>query len=309
MKHVMAFGSGATSRARHSNRSWRKAVAVLPLLTFAGLLLIWQAALTLLLLDGFIGLNAYVGLHVSCSLAVAAWLIPRARSGTGARFRVALQMLAWAAIAGPFGALIAVALLLPQASARSRRLRDGEGDRPNADRFTMSQIERLHTALLDRRLRLEGARDVRPLVDVISEGSRLEKLAALGVIYRRYEARFSALLKLGLQDGEASVRVLAATVMAKLHATHSRTIGEHQSAIAVEPSVAQNWKRLATARLAYADSGLLEAQRSRAQIESAIDDLSHAVELDPSDQASIHLSETRRQQLEFHETRSLSPPN
>ena len=300
MKDVMAFHGTAPSSDARANWHWRRAIDELPLIAFTALLLVWQVALTFALLSGFVGLEAYAALHVCGCLGLAAWLVLRARGGANHRFWVALQILGWAGIGGPFGATIAAALLLPQMSTRSHGLHDGEDDRPGADRFTIDRIERLHTALMDRRLRLEGARDVRPLVDVLAEGSRLEKLAALGVIYRRYEARFGALLKLALGDSEASVRVLAATVTAKLHATHSRTIGEHQSAIAIEPGIAQNWRLLATARLAYAGSGLLEAQRARAQIELAIGDLSHAIELDPSDQASIYLSETRRQKLESY---------
>ena len=84
------------------------------------------------------------------------------------------------------------------------------------DRSAIERAERVHVALLDRRVRLDGASHIRPLMDVIAEGSRSEKLEALRVVYRRYEAGLSTVLKRALQDSDTSVRVLAATVIAKL---------------------------------------------------------------------------------------------
>ena len=155
----------------------------------------------------------------------------------------------------------------------------------------------MHLALLDRRIRLEGARRVRPLMDVIAEGSQSEKLEALGVVYRRYEAGLSAVLRRALRDPDTSVRVLAATVTAKLHATYSRKIGDCQAAAAAAPELAQNWRNIAEARLAYAESGLLEASRARAEIELAVVDLTRAAENDPADRESVDRLDLARRRL------------
>jgi hypothetical protein len=151
--------------------------------------------------------------------------------------------------------------------------------------------------LLDRRLRLEGTSSICPLIDVISEGSRSEKLEALRVVYRRYEAGLSTVLKRALQDSDTSVRVLAATVIAKLHATYSHNIGDYQAAVTANSEIAKNWQTLAEARLAYAESELLESPRARAQIVLATGDLSRAAELDPDDEASAVLLGRLRRQL------------
>jgi hypothetical protein len=113
-------------------------------------------------------------------------------------------------------------------------------------------VEGTHVALLDRRIRIEGACRINPLMDVIAEGAQAEKLEALGVIYRRYEARLSVVLKRAMQDSDASVRVLAATVIAKLHGTYTRKIGDCQAAAAVQPALAQNWREAGEARIGYA---------------------------------------------------------
>jgi hypothetical protein len=176
-------------------------------------------------------------------------------------------------------------------------LRDGDIDSLTTDCSAIERVERMHITLLDRRVRLEGACRIRPLMDVIAEGSQSEKFEALGVVYRRYEARLSAVLKRALRDPDTSVRVLAATVTAKLHTTYSRKIGDCQTAAAAKPRLAQNWRNLAEARLAYARSGLLEAPRARAQIEFAVGDLSRAAELDPADRASASRLDRARRQL------------
>jgi hypothetical protein len=265
---------------------------------FAVLLLVWQTALLLALLDGVIDLGAYAGIHCFSCVGLAAYLAWCLKaSASGDRDCAALQIVAWSAVAGPFGTFVATALSLPAAPISSKVLRDVDIDRLTANCSPNEQTEFLHTSLLDRRVRIEGACLVRPLMDVIAEGSQPEKLEALGVIYRKYEARLNVVLKRALQDSDTSVRVLAATVTAKLHATYSRKIGECQTAAAAEPELAQHWRDLAEFRLHYAASGLPEASRARAQIEFAVGDLSRAVELDPADRASADCFDRARRQL------------
>jgi hypothetical protein len=268
------------------------------LLGFIVVLLAWQIALFLALFSGVIQLGAYAGIHFLGCLALAAWLVRRLSSSVvDERNSTALQIVAWSAFTGPFGAFVATALALPTALTPLSVPPDGDADDLTTERSAMERLERAHIALLDRRVRLEGASRISPLMDVIAEGSRSEKLEALRVVYRRYEARLSAVLKRALQDPDTSVRVLAATVIAKLHATYSRNIGDRQIEAAADPKLAQNWHTLAEARLAYAQSGLLESPRVRAQIEFAIGDLSLAAELDPAGGASATLLHSARRRL------------
>jgi hypothetical protein len=265
---------------------------------FVVVLLVWQIALLLALLDGIIDLGTYAGIHCFGCIGLAACLVWCLKaSATDDRYSAALQIVAWSAVAGPFGAFVAAALSWPAATVRSKTLRDDDIDSLTADCSADGKTDRLHTSLLDRRVRIEGASLVHPLMDVITDGAQPAKLEALGVIYRKYEARLNAVLRRALQDPDTSVRVLAATVTAKLHATYSRKIGECQDAAAANPELAQHWRDLAEIRLAYAASGLPESSRARAQIESAVDDLSHAAELDPADRASADRLDQARLQL------------
>jgi hypothetical protein len=267
------------------------------LLGFAIVVLGWQTAMLLALFGEAIELGTYAGIHFSVCLVLAAWAWRLNATAQDYRYSAALQIVGWAAFAGPFGAFIATALSLSSRPIPSKLLSDGDIADPTNDSPAIDRVERMHIALLDRRVRCEGAFRVRPLIDVIAEGSRSEKLEALGVVYRRYEAGLSAVLKRAMRDPDMSVRVLAATVAAKLHASYSREIGDRQTTAAANPTLAENWANLAEARLAYAESGLVEPPRARQQIEFAIHDLSRAAELDPADRATCSRLDRARQRL------------
>jgi hypothetical protein len=263
---------------------------------FAVLLLIEQIVLFFALVDRDIELGTYVELHLFCCLVLMCYLAWH--PGTlQDRDLSALQIVGWSAIAGPFGAFVALALTLRRGAVAtdSQTVPDTSTDALTDDRSATGRLERMHTVLLDRRARLQDTCRVRPLIDVVVEGSRSEKLEALSIAYRKYEAKLGVLLKRALQDHDTSVRVLAATVIAKLHATYGQDIGARQALVGSNPDVAHNWRQLAESRLAYAESCLLEGARARVQVETAMGELSRAVELDPADAACVTcLSRARR---------------
>lgn len=268
------------------------------LLGFVVLALGWQIALFLALFWEVVDLASYGALHVLGNAALASWPVVRLkRPEVDDRNPIALQIVAWSVFAGPFGAFAALALVLQPAPVALRLGLDRSADAPSADPAALDPAERMHTGLLDGRVRLEGASRIRPLTDVIAEGSRAERLEALRVVYRNYDGGSSAALKQALQDPDASVRVLAATVMAKLHGAFGRAVGDRQTEAAAGPERGRNWRTLAEARLAYARSGLLEPPRARAQIELAIADLARAADLDPPDRAATALLEQARRKL------------
>jgi hypothetical protein len=304
MKHAMALTSGTQMLAARGAAALRvRGIGSLSglvshLLVFVVVLLAWQIALLIALLSGLIELGVYLGIHFAGCLALAAWLI---RGSSAADLdspdSAALQIIAWTAFVGPFGVFVATALSFQQAPIRWEVMSDDDVEHPKIDRHQSKRVEHMHLALLDHRVRLKGADRIRPLMDVVAEGSRSEKLEALGVLYRRYGAELGPVLKRALKDPDTSVRVLAATVAAKLHGKFGRTIGDCQAATDATPNLAQSWRNIADARLAYAESGLLEAQRARAEIEFAIGDLSRAAEIDPVDRETRSRLERARHRL------------
>jgi hypothetical protein len=211
-----------------------------------------------------------VGLHLALCFCVALpGLHNVGRGGACAEWQGAMpQFAVWTALLGPFGALIGMTLLLPETgtgfgvpTADTATARAEGGEAP-------SRLEALHNALLDGRLRLGGAHAVRPLLDIMIEGTTGERLDALGLIAKHYVPAFAPALKRALQDTDTSVRVLAATVTAQLHNGHTKHIGALQDAAQTAPKPAA-WRTLGEARLAYAMSGLLEPDRAKREADEA----------------------------------------
>ena len=71
----------------------------------------------------------------------------------------------------------------------------------------LTRLELLHGSLLDRRLRLEQCAPIRPLLDVVIDGTQIEKLDALGLISKRFVPALAPILKRALEDKDAAVRV------------------------------------------------------------------------------------------------------
>lgn len=215
-----------------------------------------------------------VGVHLGLCLGVALpGLRSIARSGPGAEWQGAmLRLAAWTVLLGPFGALIGMTLLLPKAdtgpgaptaaTATAATVGAAEGD------AAPSRLEALHNALLDGRMRLGGGHTIRPLLDIVIEGTAAERLDALGLIAKHYVPAFAPALRQALQDTDTSVRVLAASVMAQLHNGRIRHIGALQDAAKATPTPTA-WRLLGEARLAYAGSGLLEPDRAKREADEA----------------------------------------
>lgn len=250
--------------------------AVSPVLGLAFL----QSALLLSFALEALDFPTYLACHIAlCSVAAASgswWALTSVTTECRAdRFATIFQLVAWTALAGPFGTLTAAALFVPHGSGAVPEL-------AQARRPRFSPRELLHIKLLDHRLRLQDAHVVRPLLDVIIEGNRLEKLDALSLISRHYTPALATPLKRALQDKDNSVRVLAATVMARQNDVYTRRIGGLQSKARADSANPQCWRDLGQARIDYADSGLLEASRAKTEVSQADADFARAITDDPS---------------------------
>jgi hypothetical protein len=142
------------------------------------------------------------------------------------------------------------------------------------------RLDRLGGAGSDLRLQLRTSRTVRPLIDVIAEGTQTEKFEALRIIAKRYDPGLAPALRCALADGSAPVRVLAATVIAKQRMVYLEKVGALQAEIAGKPGRSQLLRKLARARLELAESGLLDAPRVREEIARARQELARAAEIE-----------------------------
>jgi hypothetical protein len=254
----------------------------LRLAVFVIVLLCVQVVLFLLFAEGLLGAVGYGVAHLGSCLA--AWFARRWAGQPGVEGTI-LQILAWTVFAGPFGAMVSAGLLTP--ANLPDRLAEGCEAAPGS--LPASRHDHLRSALLDQRLRLQNTHTVRPLIDVIAEGTQTEKFEALSVIARSYEPALAPTLRRALADGSAPVRVLAATVIAKLRMARLKKVGAMQAEVASEPGRSQPLRRLAQARLDLAESGLLDASRSREEAARAREELASAAEIDRKTAASAGL--------------------
>jgi hypothetical protein len=204
------------------------------------------------------------------------------------------QLVGWTTLAGPFGAFIAVALLVPRAA-------EAQPDATSAPNATLSRLELLHCSLLDRRLRLNQAHSIRPLLDVIFDGTQSEKFDALSLMSKRFVPALAPALKQALEDTDGSVRVLAATVTARQHNACTRRIGEAQAMARGAADNPGGWRELGQAHLDYARSGLLEASRADTELGHARTHLARAEQLGRGDaRAGTQPDRTDARQVPSH---------
>lgn len=245
-----------------------------------------ESAVYLRFSTGRLTLANYIYLHFGlCGISAAlgcGWAFGSS-TATQARERAAaaIQLVTWTMLAGPFGTLLAAALLLPRVGdnrpEHALRAPPAPGEAP-----VLTRPERLHHALLDRRVRVEHASSVRPLLDVVAGGIQAEKFEALRLISKRYVPALAPALKRALEDKDGSVRVLAAKVTAQQHDTYTNRIGALQAKVAATPGMSFLWEELGQIHRDYAESGLLDRSRADAQATQAKTCLDRAKQLDPA---------------------------
>jgi hypothetical protein len=177
----------------------------------------------------------------------------------------------WVFVAGPFGTLLAIGLALPDLAAVRLRPVQAFGTWVEAEgRLDVrTACSRLAGDLRDRRLRIGDASAVVALADVMATGGKEAKFEALAIVGRRFDPRLSHVIRAALQDSDASVRVLASTVLAKLQTRFTRDLIALEAAATGAPGTAAPWIALAQARLAYAGSGLTEPLQALTEIAAA----------------------------------------
>lgn len=247
----------------------------LRLIALIAVLLGVQIELVLLVGEEALGILGYGLAHLlSC---LAAWSVRRWIStpdGIAGRSDCVLQIVILTLFAGPFGTVISGGLLMP--AKRDHRPMGSRDAAPTSAQGAQDD----HGAPIQRRRRPQNGHGVRPLLDVIAEGTQAEKFEALRVIAKLYEPALAPTLRYALGDSSAPVRVLAATVMAKLRMVHLEKVVRMQTEVACQPGRPQPLRKLARARLDLAESGLLDAPRVRVEVERAREEFATAAALD-----------------------------
>lgn len=175
--------------------------------------------------------------------------------------KLALQLTLWTAVAGTLGALIWLAAV---AAAR--------GEPQNGDHFPdlmnaqihdegASRLNDLRANIRDDRVRLNGAHEIKALCDIFLGDCDRSKLNALVALARNYDRCMAPALALALSSRDAAVRVLGASVLARLQQRHADTVTTSAARTELEPRSADAWRALAHAHMTFARSGLLNRER------------------------------------------------
>lgn len=212
--------------------------------------------------------------------ALAARAVPNARD---AKTRgLAAHLAVWLTVAGALGALVWVAVVIAEVRRREALPLFADEIDAEIDDDPVEAIAAIAGSIRDRRVRIEGASAVRPLRDVLTEAPTQAQLRALAALAQNYDPGMAHALTLALSSQEASVRVLAATALAKLHQAYGAQIDAHAAQLKAAPSqrVAAHWVALGRARLAFARSGLLNPDRRSTVLEQAEAAFAAALSLD-----------------------------
>jgi hypothetical protein len=194
----------------------------------------------------------------------------------------------WTFIGGPFGTLLAIGLALLDRGAAHPRPAEAFGTWLEAEGHLDPRTDcgRLSSDLRDGRLRVGKASTVVPLADILEGGVKEAKFEALAIVGRRFDPCLTHVIHAALQDRDASVRVLASTVLAKLQIRFTRDLIALEEAAAQTPGAAGPWLALAKARRAYAESGLTEALQARTDMAAARVAASRALAAEPQNKAA-----------------------
>jgi len=266
---------GATSVGPQSPRTQPRDVlgTALPMSVVLGLLCVETGGF-LSLTANSLDTRSYLIAHLGLCAAVAilglrwSWASPTVEEARDKTTTV-VQLVVWTILGGPFGVAIAAMLLVPQRSQVERAATASGVGAPSDGHSELTRPELLHGLLLDRRLRIEHAHLIRPLLDVILDGTQIEKLDALGIVSKRYTPAFAPALRRALEDKDGAVRVLAATVLAQQHNGYTKRIGAIQAMVKETSEHAKHYSELAQAHLEYAQSGLLDTSRANAEMMQA----------------------------------------
>jgi hypothetical protein len=253
--------------------------------------------LTILIIELLVGVGLWRGmLSVWEALAVRAGCVGAALAAAwlqraAARNRDACILVAfWVALAGPFGAAIAalqnfVAVRGPRPVPENSF---GAWIDEQISAQTTSKTWLFRSLVLDNRLRIEGASGIEPLYDIFHRDAQQPKLKALGVISRNFTPSMAPSLRLALKDTDAAVRVMAASVMAKLRKDYDDAALACLAAVKERGDAAASYQ-MARACLDFARSGLLSKERIMQERERGAQYARGAADLASSDAARLDI--------------------
>lgn len=174
--------------------------------------------------------------------------------------KLALPLTLWTAAAGSLGAVVWLAAVV---AARREPAAVHVPDWMNAQIHDegAGRLNDLRANIRDDRVRLNGAHGIKALSDIFLGDCNRSKFNALVALARNYDRRMAPALALALSSPDAAVRVLGASVLARLQQRHADAVTTSAARTELEPRSAEAWRALAHAHMTFANSGLLNRER------------------------------------------------
>lgn len=220
----------------------------------------------------FLGLGIWpivpLTLHLVLVLFAAIIAYAQYQKGVDARHLCLLAILS--ATTGVFGALGAIVGFIGGGifAGRARHFRDWYESIFPTD--NLSAPQEIYDRILEGFDENPTRYSVMPFVDVMHLGSEQQKRRALAKMTSRFHPRFAPAFKAALRDPSNTIRVQAATAIAKVERDFTLKLERIEQARALQPH--NTALQLALARFYddYAFTGVLDAERERSNRERAI---------------------------------------
>ena len=233
---------------------------------FIGLIDLW---LTLAVIDG--GVAASFALIIHFVIIGIGYLLTFLRNQSGMDTRASSTTLLMLLIAGPFGGLGAIAMILSHLVFRQDSLSFSEWVGFIYPRPQMTLGEEIYDDIDLKVDEHPRQYDVLPFMDVMRLGSVEQKREAINQVMLHFNPRFASVLQAALKDHSLSVRTLAATSIARLEKELQGK--ERKLEQILQHSEQTPELLLATARFYddYAFSGLVDSERKDHYIKQSYD--------------------------------------
>jgi hypothetical protein len=233
----------------------------------------------------FAPIEALIAVHVAIGLSLVLVCVPRSsRSRGNPEFLLFILCIVMMGPLGPFGTAFTIAL--------HRKYR---GSATSFDEWYASLFPEVVVTRPQALYRLIVLRDggpptrstAAPFLDIMAFGTVVQKRAVIAMIAAEFRASFAPALQGALNDADPAIRVQAASAVAYLDASFVNRAMTLQTRCAAHPDDADAILQLACHREAYAESGLLDESRARAELTEALACYERVNAIRPADAAVV----------------------
>ena len=182
-----------------------------------------------------------------------------------------IYLVLWTLIAGVCGILIGVSQFIAQIRSNPEAQIDFEEilalEELDPDEVRIGEV---YDQVLDNRFNIDQEITLNPFREQMRTASRSEKLNILRVVGQSYGPEFADVMQTALVSSDAAIRVMAATVSAKIKQDYTTAIQQSVASLEQNPESVDCRVALAQAYLNFAESGILgddlaESQQTQAR--------------------------------------------